>query len=237
MLELGGRTGFALEALDEFLIEGERERQYLDRDFAVELLFLRLENDRHAAAAQLVEDFVLLGELVANHVYFGDVRRVDARACGRRRGQIETARVTELGSVLILGAAARAVHPVSEGAGPNLGFALRPVNNLEALRARDTRAGRGIGDDDAEPIAALRHVAQLDAALLARDGARRGRIELEQHRRAAAAEQSTDRAEYRTPPFAFQPHDGVIRRAAREPVDLVVQMHGTAFRASLQRID
>src|ERR1041385_3464849 len=84
-------------------------------------------------AAGHLEDLVLRVELLADHVDFGDFLRLGDSADGRRRGQIEAARVTELRSVLVLGATARAVHPVSEGAGPNLGFVGRPVNNLKAL--------------------------------------------------------------------------------------------------------
>ena len=73
MLELGGGAGFALEALDELLVEREREGEDLDGDVALELAFARLEDDRHAAAAELVEDFVLLFELLPNHVDFGQL--------------------------------------------------------------------------------------------------------------------------------------------------------------------
>jgi len=45
VLELGGGPGFALEALDELLIERQGERQYLDRDVALELLLARFEDD------------------------------------------------------------------------------------------------------------------------------------------------------------------------------------------------
>src|SRR5205823_7903081 len=75
MFEFGRGTGFALEALDEFLVEGEREWQDFDRDLAIELLFLGLEDDGHAAAPQLVEDFVFLVELLAHHVDFRDFRQ------------------------------------------------------------------------------------------------------------------------------------------------------------------
>src|SRR5262245_61566352 len=130
MFELGGGAGLALEALDEFLVECEGERQDFDRDFAIELLLFRLEYDRHAAAAELVEDFVLGVELLAHQIDFGDVLRLGANAGGRRRGQIEAARVAELCGVLILGATARAVQSSLRGDGANLGFALETVNRL-----------------------------------------------------------------------------------------------------------
>src|ERR1051325_6088241 len=133
VFELRGGTGFALEALDELFVEREGERQHFDGDFPLQLLLFCLEDDRHAPAAELLEDLVLRVELLADHVDFGDFLRLGDGADGRRRGQIEAARVTELRSVLVLGATARAVHPVSEGAGPNLGFVGRPVNNLKAL--------------------------------------------------------------------------------------------------------
>src|SRR6266540_2534542 len=110
MLEPGGRTSFALETLDEFSVERQGERQHLDRDFSVELFFFRLEDDRHAPAAQLVEDFVFLFELLAHHVDFRDLRRLDAHAGGRHRGQVETARIAELRGVLILRATTGAIQ-------------------------------------------------------------------------------------------------------------------------------
>ena len=157
VLELGGGAGFALEALDEFLIEGERERQDLDRDFAVELLFVRFEYDRHAAAPQLVEDLVLLGELLAHHIDFRDLRRLDTRACRRSRRQVEAAGVAEFRGVLILGTAASAIQAILRGNRANLGFAPERVNrlardDLESLRARDAHAARGIGENDGEPV-------------------------------------------------------------------------------------
>src|SRR5438270_3746608 len=142
MLELGRRAGFALEALDEFLVEREGERQHLDRDFAVELLFLRLEDDRHAPAAELFEDFVFLVELLAHHVDFRDVRRLGAHARGRRRGQVEAARIAELRGVLILSATAGAIQFGLRGVRANLGFAPETVNRLQksAENAAYTRA-------------------------------------------------------------------------------------------------
>ena len=128
VFELRRRARLALEPLDEFLVERERERQHLDRDFAVELLLFRLEHDRHAAAPQLFEDFVLRVELLAHHVDFGDVRRLGAHAGGRHRRQVEAARVAELRGVLILGATARAVQSDLRGDGANLGFAPETVN-------------------------------------------------------------------------------------------------------------
>src|SRR5205807_7902406 len=142
MFELGGGAGFALEALDEFLIERQGERQNLDRDFAVELFFLRLEDDRHPPAAQLVEDFVFLVELLAHHVDFRDVRRLDAHTRRRRRGQVEAARIAELRGVLILSATAGAIQFGLRGVRANLGFALETVNRLQksAENAAYTRA-------------------------------------------------------------------------------------------------
>ena len=117
MFEFGRGTGFALEALDEFLVEREREWQDFDRDLAIELFFLGLEDDGHAAAPQLVEDFVFLVELLAHHVDFRDFRRLDAHAGRRRRGQVEAAGIAELRGVLILGATAGAIQLVSERTG------------------------------------------------------------------------------------------------------------------------
>src|SRR2546425_2672445 len=141
MLELGGGAGFALEALDEFLIERQGERQNLDRDFAVELFFLRLEDDRHAPAAELVEDFVFLVELLAHHIDFRDLR-LDAHAGRRRRGQVETARIAELRGVLILRATAGAIQFSLRGVRANLGFAPKTVNRVQksAPNAAYTRA-------------------------------------------------------------------------------------------------
>ncbi len=116
VLELGGGAGFALEALDELLVERQREGKDFDGDVALELALARLEDDRHAPAPELVEDFVLLFELLPNHVDFGQLRLAGLDGAGRSgRGQIQPARAAELAAVFVWRAAAGAIHPVSEG--------------------------------------------------------------------------------------------------------------------------
>ena len=113
MLELGRGARFALEALDEFLVEGERKRQDLDGDVALELALAGLEDDRHASAAQLLDDVVLLFQLLADQIDFRDLRLT----LERRRRQVQTAGPAELTGIVVLGAAAGAIHPYSEGIG------------------------------------------------------------------------------------------------------------------------
>src|SRR5207245_11615624 len=117
VLELGGGAGLALEALDELLVEREGEGQHLDRDVALELLLPGLEDDRHAAAAELLEDFVLVLELVAHHVEIGHLGRRFAPAGDRRGRQVQAAGPAELAGVVVLGAAAGTVHQCSEESG------------------------------------------------------------------------------------------------------------------------
>src|SRR6266480_186939 len=116
VLELGGRLGFPLEPLDELLVEREGERQDLDRHIALQLFFARLEDNGHPAAAQLLEDLVLVVQLLPHQI---QLRRVDllvAHAGHRSRGrQIQSAGAAELAGVVVLGAAAGAVHQFSEG--------------------------------------------------------------------------------------------------------------------------
>ena len=59
MFERRRGAGLALEALHEFGVEGEGERQDLDGDFAVELLLAGAVDDGHPAPAQLLQDLVL----------------------------------------------------------------------------------------------------------------------------------------------------------------------------------
>src|SRR5438445_736621 len=116
VLELGRRTGFALEPLDELFVEREGERQDLDRHIALQLLLTRLEDDGHPAAAELLEDLVLVVQLLPHQI---QLRRVDlllAHGSYRSRvRQIESAGAAELAGVVVLGAAAGAVHQFSEG--------------------------------------------------------------------------------------------------------------------------
>ena len=113
VLELGRRAGFALEPLDELLVEGERERQDLDRDFALELFLPRLEDDRHAAPPELVEDLVLVLQLLPHELELGQLLgRLD-----RGRREIQAAGAAELTGVVVLGAAAGTIHQFSEGRG------------------------------------------------------------------------------------------------------------------------
>ncbi len=115
VLELGGRTGFALEPLDELLVEREGKRQDLDRHVSLQLLFARLEDDGHSAAAQLFEDLVLVFQLLPHQI---DLRHVDLLVVHggdrRRARQIQSAGAAELAGVVVLGAAAGAVHQFSE---------------------------------------------------------------------------------------------------------------------------
>src|SRR5207244_2494726 len=61
-----------------------------------------------------------------------------------------------------------------------------------------------------------------------------GRVELEQHRRLSAAEQPVKQ---RAPSFPLEPDDGVIRRAGRQPVHLVIQLRRAALREPAQRVE
>ncbi len=68
MLEVRGRAGFALEPLDELRVEGEGKRQHLDRHLALEVPVLGPEHQRHAAAPELLQDFVLCVECFPDHI-------------------------------------------------------------------------------------------------------------------------------------------------------------------------
>src|SRR6266576_4588018 len=68
-------------------------------------------------------DLVLLGELLAHHIDFRDLRRLDTRACRRSRRQVEAAGVAEFRGVLMLGTAASAIQAILRGNRANLGFA------------------------------------------------------------------------------------------------------------------
>src|SRR2546430_5071091 len=121
MVELGGGAGFALEALDEFLVEGEGEGEHLDRDVALELLLQGPEDDGHAPATELLEDLVLLLELVPDHVDLGELLLGGLDLPDRRRGgQVLPARSTELEILFVLGAVTGAIHPGSGGTRGNL---------------------------------------------------------------------------------------------------------------------
>src|SRR5205807_5040832 len=86
-------------------------------DVALELFLPRLEHDRHAAAAELLEDFVLVLELVADHVEVGHLGPRLAPARDRSGGQVQPAGPAELAGVVVLGAAAGTVHQCSEESG------------------------------------------------------------------------------------------------------------------------
>ena len=58
MIELRDRAGLAVEALAELRIGGERVRENLDRDRAIEARVARLVDLAHAAGAEGGEDFV-----------------------------------------------------------------------------------------------------------------------------------------------------------------------------------
>jgi hypothetical protein len=85
MLEPRRDPRFAHEPLDERVVEGERERQHLDRHLAVEHELARPVDDGHAAAAELLE-----------HLVFADQRRLDdveiRRSAGGSRGADHGAR-------------------------------------------------------------------------------------------------------------------------------------------------
>src|SRR5436309_10972913 len=136
VLELGGRAGFALEPLDELLVERQGERQDLDRYVALQLLLARLEDDGHPPAAQLFEDFVLVLELLPYQIQLGHVDLLVAHGgdWGRVR-QIQSAGAAELAGVVVLGAAAGAVHQFSEGSRK-----LRDLSDEVSTRDSDPRA-------------------------------------------------------------------------------------------------
>src|SRR5256886_15322945 len=73
-------------------------------------------DDGHAAAAQLVEDLVLVFQLLSHQIELRHVDRLVAHGGDRSRvRQIQSAGATELAGVVVLGAAAGAVHQFSEG--------------------------------------------------------------------------------------------------------------------------
>ena len=59
MRQLRDRAGFAIEALAELRIGGERRGQDLDRDDAIEAGIARLVDFAHAAGADLRDDLVV----------------------------------------------------------------------------------------------------------------------------------------------------------------------------------
>ena len=59
MIKRGGRAGFALKALESRSIRTELRRKKLQGDAAAERRILGLENDTHAAAAQLFQNAVV----------------------------------------------------------------------------------------------------------------------------------------------------------------------------------
>src|SRR6266699_3991566 len=84
--------------------------------FRSQLLLAGLEDDRHAPAPQLLEDVVLVPQLLPHQVDLGDVGVLVADGADRsRRRQVQPAGAAELAGVVVLGAAAGAVHPFSEG--------------------------------------------------------------------------------------------------------------------------
>src|SRR5213596_3763526 len=108
VLELRRGAGLTLKPLDEFLVERERERQDLDGDLALQLFLARLEDDRHAAPTELVEDLVFVLELLPHELELGQLLRI----LDRRRREIQTAGAAELTGVVVLSAAAGAIHPL-----------------------------------------------------------------------------------------------------------------------------
>src|SRR5260370_40652354 len=69
---------------------------------------------RHPAAAQLLEDVVLVFQLIPHEVELRDLGLPLAHGADRGRGrQVQPARAAELACVVVLGAAAGAVHPFS----------------------------------------------------------------------------------------------------------------------------
>jgi hypothetical protein len=81
VLELRRDAALALEALDEALVECELGRQDLDGDVAIQPALTGAIDDRHPAAADLLEDVVIVRECRANRVEL----RLPARGGGRHR--------------------------------------------------------------------------------------------------------------------------------------------------------
>jgi len=96
VIQRGGRAGFAAETLEGDRVLGHVLRQELEGHKAAEFRVLSLVDHTHAAAADLVDDFVA-GKGLADHVprpgvsvcgwILGRIRRrVKGRVgCGRRR--------------------------------------------------------------------------------------------------------------------------------------------------------
>ena len=114
MLELCGGAGFALEALDEILVERQRERKDLDRYFSVELLVAGLEDDGHSPAAQLLEQLPLIFQCFADDVEFslldGLAGRQRRAAAAGDPGEVKSAGRAELALRLDFGTAPGAEH-------------------------------------------------------------------------------------------------------------------------------
>src|SRR2546429_5682509 len=102
VLELGGRAGFALEPLDELLVERQGERQDLDRYVALQLLLARLEDDGHPAAAQLFKDSEPALNLLATQTNSGNFDLLSrTAAAGSRVHQIKPAEPPEFPAAVV----------------------------------------------------------------------------------------------------------------------------------------
>src|SRR2546421_8294694 len=79
------------------------------------MLLACIEDDRHAAAADPLQDLVLFLQLVADESELGHVGPGVPPAGDRSGRQVQPAGAAELAGVVVLGAAAGTVHQCSEG--------------------------------------------------------------------------------------------------------------------------
>ena len=73
VLERRCRSRLAQESLDELAVEGERERQDLDRYLTLELSLARPIDDPHPAAPQLLEDLIFVVETRTDEIEVSDL--------------------------------------------------------------------------------------------------------------------------------------------------------------------
>ena len=94
MLQLRRGPGLTLEALDELRVEGQGERQDLDRHLALEVAVAGPVDHRHSAPPQLLDDLVLGRQSLAHEI--GLLHGSGGDRVHRSRGhEIETAGGTE----------------------------------------------------------------------------------------------------------------------------------------------
>ncbi len=97
MVQMGGRLGLVLEALDLLGVQGGRQRQHLEGNAPAQRKLLRLVHDPHAASADLAED----AKVPQRHArsVLGRTQRGDGRPIRAGLAQIGSGRMHELQGV------------------------------------------------------------------------------------------------------------------------------------------